>query len=52
MKCPYCSTVTLKESSQGGLPLVCERCQGVWLDWEDCERLIAGTTRKFDDSPM
>ena len=50
MKCPYCSTATLKERRQGAAVIrVCERCKGVWLEQAVFKVLITGTERKSDD---
>lgn len=53
MKCPRCSTETLKERRRGEAVIrVCTQCEGVWLERAVFKVLITGAERKSDDGAM
>lgn len=50
MKCPRCEDSVLDEKDRDGVTLdVCRVCRGLWLDRGELEKLIARTTREFDE---
>lgn len=50
MHCPRCDFSDLREIDRDGVTIdQCPECRGIWLDRGELEKLIARTTRDFDE---